>query len=57
MYLSSTILLRKSLATLVLAAAALTGAFGASASMRTAPTHAAGDGFVWPIAPTVNGDH
>lgn len=58
MYRSFTIIVRKSLAALVLAAAALTGALGASALMHGSPTHTAGDGFVWPKAPApVDGNH
>lgn len=58
MYRSFTIIVRKSLAALVLAAAALTGAVGASALMHDSPSHIAGDGFVWPHAPTaVDGNH
>jgi hypothetical protein len=58
MYRSFTIIIRKSLASLVLAAAVLTAALGAGAVISDSPTHAAGDGFVWPNgAATVDGNH
>lgn len=59
MYRSYTIMIRKLLASLVLAAAVLAGALVAEdAVIIDSPTHTAGDGFVWPNgATTMDGSH